>query len=68
MLYIQGYGMGMLDAQLEKLTEEPPERTPNVIAAPLTPERPLVQVLKRPECQIWAMNIGESPRLSDHAW
>jgi len=30
--------------------------------------RRLLQVLQRPECAVWAMNIGESPRLSDDAW
>jgi len=28
----------------------------------------LTQVLERPDCGVWAMNIGESPRVSDEAW
>ena len=28
----------------------------------------LTRVLQQPKCAVWAMNIGESPRLSEDAW
>jgi hypothetical protein len=45
-LYFQGFGLGMLDPQLVRLTS----------------------LLQMPKCAVWAMNIGESARLSHPAW